>query len=221
MIVNATAQRYRTMLAKVRAVFMEYADNHRDKVGTKFVVGTPEANDTLAKAGKNDDLAAEIRATLDAPQLEVDYEIMVLQLQKDGEAILAKLTPIQAATIHMAMGVTGEAGELGDAVKRWAIYQKELDRANVVEELGDLEFFMAGIRQNLGITREETLAANMDKLGVRYHGHQYSDEQAIARRDKEPELELTDEEMLELADQKHDAQMADLDPEAGASEGLI
>jgi len=212
-----TADRYRKMLAKARGIFMHYADNHREKVGVKFPAGSSEAHDTLVKARKNDEIAAEIMSELEAPQLEVDYEFMVAKLQKDGDAILQKLTPIQAATVHMAMGVGGEAGELMDAVKRWAIYQKDLDRANVVEELGDLEFFMAGIRQNIGITREETLVGNMDKLGVRYKGHEYSDEQAIARRDKEPELALSDEDerLLELADQKHQAQMMDLEPACG------
>lgn len=218
-----TVARYRHMLLKARNTFMRYADNHRDKVGTKFAVGTPEANDTLAKASANEELAAEIRAILDAPQLEADHATMVLQLQKSGSVILQSLDPVKVATIHMGIGVAGEAGELLDAIKRWTIYGKDLDRENVVEELGDLEFFMAGIRQNLGITREETLAANMDKLGVRYRGHQYSDEQAIARRDKqpEPELPLSDDQLYELADQKYDAQMADLEPDAGASEGLV
>lgn len=109
---------------------------------------------------------------------------LVAALQKSGEAILATLTPTQADVVHMALGTCSEAGELADAIKRWAIYGKDLDRANVVEELGDLEFYLEGIRRKLGVTREETLEANIDKLSVRYAGLQYSDRAAIERADK-------------------------------------
>jgi uncharacterized protein YabN with tetrapyrrole methylase and pyrophosphatase domain len=53
----------------------------------------------------------------------------------------------------------------------------------MVEELGDLEFYMERIRQIVGITREETLKANIEKLSVRY-GKTYSNEAAQARADK-------------------------------------
>ena len=84
----------------------------------------------------------------------------------------------------MAIGIAGEAGELLDAVKREAIYNKVLDRENVIEELGDLEFYMEGLRQRLNITREETLYHNKQKLSIRYQGLQYSDKSAHERADK-------------------------------------
>ena len=94
----------------------------------------------------------------------INFEDMVKVLAKPGEAIIAQLTPDTAHNIHMAIGISGEAGELLDAVKKQAIYNKPIDRENVVEELGDLEFYMEGLRQRLGITREETLVANIAKL---------------------------------------------------------
>lgn len=84
----------------------------------------------------------------------------------------------------MAMGVCGEAGELSDAIKKWAIYRKDLDVENVVEELGDLEFFVERIRQIVGISRDQTLQHNYNKLARRYDNHNYSDTQAQQRRDK-------------------------------------
>jgi NTP pyrophosphatase (non-canonical NTP hydrolase) len=85
---------------------------------------------------------------------------------------------------HSAMGVTGEAGKLSDAIKKHAIYGKEPDIKNIIEELGDLEFFMQDIRTKYGISRSITLQANADKLCDRYKGLVYSDEAAIARADK-------------------------------------
>lgn len=118
--------------------------------------------------------------------LESEYTTMVLRKKKSGHAINDALTPRQATALHMAVGVSGEAGELLDAIKKWAIYQKPLDRANVVEELGDIEFFLEGLRQDLDISREETLQHNIEKLSKRYRGS-YTDAEAAARADKEQE----------------------------------
>lgn len=109
---------------------------------------------------------------------------MVASLSKPGEQIKNELTPKQAHLLHMAVGISGEAGELLDAVKKHAIYQKSLDITNVVEELGDLEFFMEGLRATLGISREEVLAKNVNKLSVRYLSGTYSNQQAQQRADK-------------------------------------
>ena len=114
----------------------------------------------------------------------IDYADMVKSLAKPGAAIIETLTPEKADLMHMAIGVSGEAGELLDAVKKSAIYNKPIDRENVIEELGDLEFYMEGLRQNLGINREETLVANKNKLGKRYASLKYSDQAAQARADK-------------------------------------
>lgn len=114
------------------------------------------------------------------------YPRMVKNLVKSGDSILASLTPEKCHLDHMAQGVAYEAGELGDAIKKHIMYSKPLDRENVIEELGDMEFYMEGLRQGLNITREETLEANTKKLlGGRYKTGAYSDDQAIARADKE------------------------------------
>lgn len=112
------------------------------------------------------------------------FEDMVSGLKKAGDLILQEMSPEQADVLHMAVGVSGEAGELLDAIKKWVIYQKPLDRENVVEELGDLEFYMEGLRQRLGITRQECISANIEKLGKRYAGLQYTNQAAIQRADK-------------------------------------
>jgi len=116
--------------------------------------------------------------------MEIKHEEMVATLVKDGDQIVAELTGNDAHLWHMATGVSGEAGELLDAVKKNVIYRKELDRENVVEELGDLEFYMEGLRQATGITRQETLDGNIAKLGKRYKGLKYSDKSAQDRADK-------------------------------------
>lgn len=112
------------------------------------------------------------------------YAEFVTSKKKHGAAIVEQMTSEKADALHMAIGVAGEAGELIDAVKRWGIYNKPIDRKNVVEELGDLEFYMEGLRQRLDITRDETLHANRLKLDVRYAAG-YTDQEAAGRADKQ------------------------------------
>lgn len=128
--------------------------------------------------------------------MQIHYPDMVATLAKPGEDILASLTPIKCHLWHMGSCIPGEAGELFDAVKKFVIYNKPLDRLNVVEELGDLEFYMEGLRQGLGITREETLAGNVAKLGERYKGLKYTDAAAQERADKVSERDFIGKKLL-------------------------
>jgi NTP pyrophosphatase (non-canonical NTP hydrolase) len=109
---------------------------------------------------------------------------LVKALAKPGEEILKSLTAEDAHILHMALAVPGEVGELIDALKKALIYRKPLDIENVKEELGDIEFYLEGIRAPLGITREETLEGNIKKLSQRYASLKYSNEAAINRADK-------------------------------------
>ena len=116
--------------------------------------------------------------------MNVQYDIMVRSLLKSGKDIQESLTAYEANLVHLALGIAGEAGEVLDAIKKAAIYKKPLDCENVIEELGDLEFYMEGLRQAIGVTREEVIDANVQKLGKRYSSGNYSDKQAQDRADK-------------------------------------
>lgn len=86
--------------------------------------------------------------------------------------------------IHATLGISGEAGELVDSVKKTVFYNRPLDRENFIEELGDLEFYMQALRNLLGIPRDQILQANMDKLNKRYASGGFSSKEAQERADK-------------------------------------
>jgi len=115
--------------------------------------------------------------------LQTEMTELVTDLAKPGSSILEELSPLQAHSLHMAVGISGEAGELLDAIKKHSIYQKPLDKENVIEELGDIEFYMEGLRLGLNISREEVLKHNISKLRKRY-GSSYSNQAAQERADK-------------------------------------
>jgi len=107
---------------------------------------------------------------------EVTYAEFVAKLVKP----LDKLDHLN----HMCLGCAGEVGELVDAIKKATIYGKELDRENVIEELGDLMFYMQGIMNSLKIDWDDIADHNILKLLKRYEKLEFSTEAAIARADK-------------------------------------
>ena len=117
--------------------------------------------------------------------LFISHDDMVKKLFKNGDAILSTITSDQLTRLHAVVGISGEAGELLDAVKKETMYNKKPDIENIIEELGDLEFYMEALRQAYDITREQTIRANIAKLGVRYSSGTYSDKQAQERADKQ------------------------------------
>lgn len=112
------------------------------------------------------------------------FRDFVRKLSKPGSQILAELTPEDCHRLHMAVGISGEAGELLDAVKKATIYRKPLDIANIVEECGDLLFYIDGILDSIGVSLDDVIAENMEKLSIRY-GKSYSNQAAIQRADKD------------------------------------
>ena len=95
-----------------------------------------------------------------------------------------KPTPSQCELLHAAIGIAGEAGELLDAVRKHVFDGQPLDRENIIEELGDLCFYMEAAFQVLGVDRSYIEAMNQFKLSKRYEGG-YSDQQAQERKDKQ------------------------------------
>lgn len=120
-----------------------------------------------------------------------EHEQLVRDLKKPATDIAASITPHCLDLIHMTLGISGEAGEILDAVKKATIYRKPLDRDNIIEELGDMEFYLEGLRKLINVSRDEVLAKNIAKLRVRY-GQKYSDKSAQDRRDKLPEVSMSD-----------------------------
>jgi len=66
-----------------------------------------------------------------------DYAKLVSELKKPGLLICEEMTPFKADLLHMAIGIMGEVVE----------YQRSTSYENSLEELGDIYFFLEGVRQ--------------------------------------------------------------------------
>lgn len=82
---------------------------------------------------------------------------------------------------HMALGIAGEAGEVADIIKKSVAYGKPLDRNHVVEELGDVIWYMNGLLSMLGASWDEVLDKNIAKLEARYPDIKFDAGRAINR----------------------------------------
>lgn len=99
-----------------------------------------------------------------------DFDAMNTRLLDDGVKRL----------LHAGIGLSTEAGEFLDALKKHIFYGKELDRVNLAEELGDLFWYMAIVGDELGIKFEDVMDRNITKLKARY-GEKFSEEKAEHR----------------------------------------
>ncbi|OZV12313.1 nucleotide pyrophosphohydrolase [Tissierella sp. P1] len=66
------------------------------------------------------------------------------------------------------MGLNGEAGECIDVLKKFYFQGHELDKEKLIDELGDVLWYIAEACVGLGITIEEVAIHNIDKLRKRY-----------------------------------------------------
>lgn len=110
-----------------------------------------------------------------------EYKCLVQALESPVEIIQDQINwTHQARLLHAILGISGEAGELVDAIKKTLAYGKELDLINLQEELGDVLFYIQLACNVLGIQLVDIMESNMAKLKVRY-GNRYSPDAALNR----------------------------------------
>lgn len=73
-----------------------------------------------------------------------------------------------ARILHGAIGISTEAGEILDAVKKHIYYGKDLDRVNLAEEVGDVLWYCAILLDQLGMSFEQAMEMNINKLQKRF-----------------------------------------------------
>ena len=82
--------------------------------------------------------------------------------------------------INGVMGLCGESGEVIDVVKKHIFHGHPLNRDKLIDELGDVSWYLAECATALGITLEEIFAHNINKLKKRYP-EGFSTERSINR----------------------------------------
>ena len=81
-------------------------------------------------------------------------------------------------------GMCGEAGECIDLLKKVEFQGHEFDPNRLIDELGDVMWYVAQTATGLGITLEDVAQGNIKKLEKRYP-QEFTAEQSIHRSEYE------------------------------------
>jgi NTP pyrophosphatase (non-canonical NTP hydrolase) len=96
--------------------------------------------------------------------------------------------------LHAALGLSTEAGEVLDVLKKHIYYGKPIDEVNLIEEVGDACWYLAVMLNALSSNFSESMTLNILKLRKRY-GEAFSSEKAITR-DLEAEREILEKKEI-------------------------
>ncbi len=83
--------------------------------------------------------------------------------------------------IHAALGAGGESGEIEDHVKKVAFNGRPLDRDHLIEEVGDVMWYLNLLVSELGTTWGHVLSVNISKLKARYPDMKFDAERSLNR----------------------------------------
>ena len=85
--------------------------------------------------------------------------------------------------LNGVMGLNGEAGECIDIVKKHLFQGHELDKEKLIDELSDVLWYAAITSEGLGVTLDDVMRHNVEKLQKRYPNG-FSAERSIHREDE-------------------------------------
>lgn len=70
--------------------------------------------------------------------------------------------------LHAVIGLVTEAGEAADMMKKHIFYGKPIDKVNLAEEVGDLLWYAAIVCRLTGLSVEQLMEMNINKLAKRF-----------------------------------------------------
>ena len=72
------------------------------------------------------------------------------------------------AVLDACLGLSGEAGEFNDMIKKWIFHEKELDVEHLKKECGDVLWYVAMLCDVFNWSLDDVMQTNIDKLRERY-----------------------------------------------------
>lgn len=88
-----------------------------------------------------------------------------------ADRLLRSMNSLDYATgalFNGVLGLTGEAGEVADLIKKGIFHEKGIDVNHLKKELGDVLWYIAMICYSCGISLDDVMQTNVDKLRARY-----------------------------------------------------
>lgn len=101
-----------------------------------------------------------------------------------------KITSSNIRILHACLGLVSEGAEMTECLKKSLVTGSPLDEINIVEEAGDILWYLAIIANVFGISFKEMMDKNIRKLAKRYGEEKFSSERALKRSLDEERKEL-------------------------------
>ena len=99
-----------------------------------------------------------------------------------NEMIVANIGIDVGGVINACFGLSGETGELVDAIKKNIFHGHPLEKEKIKKELGDVCWYVAMMCESFGFEMEEVMQTNIDKLKARYP-EGFSTERSMHRKE--------------------------------------
>lgn len=105
-----------------------------------------------------------------------DYQNLAMRTN-DGKSedrlkatmLISKLDNIDVGgVLNGCLGLTGEAGEVTDMIKKWIFHEKPLATEHLKKEIGDVMWYVAMLCKSFGFDLDEIMEMNVEKLKNRY-----------------------------------------------------
>ena len=126
--------------------------------------------DILDKANASDpaellsDIALQRKNRVDVPITGASFALY----QDFVESRMNKKLTAEQGMLNYTLGIAGEAGEVADIIKKHFFHGHTLNVADVVDELGDVLFYVQALCNVLGVDMSQLILTNARKLSVRY-----------------------------------------------------
>ena len=105
------------------------------------------------------------------------------EYQKLAMTTLNKELSNEQTLLNGCMGLCGESGEVIDLLKKHLSQGHDLNREKMIEEIGDVTWYIAEIAYALNVDLETVLTKNIEKLKKRYP-EGFSVERSLNRKDE-------------------------------------
>lgn len=96
-----------------------------------------------------------------------DYQDLAAKFKKNWDNPDCELA-------YLGLGVSGEAGEVTDVIKKHFVGSKQINPDDLAKELGDVLWYVSQIAQFYGFKLSDIAQINIDKLRARHGGEQWS-----------------------------------------------
>ena len=94
--------------------------------------------------------------------------MMLNEYQEKSKRTIPEGLSVRESMLNAALGICGEAGECADAIKKWQYQGHPYPNKNIIEELGDVMFYVAMMATSAGVSLEDVASKNIGKLKARY-----------------------------------------------------